>query len=728
MGHVLIVTEKPSAAEKIASSLAEGKVEKRAKGKVKYYQIKRKGRNITVVSAVGHLFVIDEEDSKAKWSYPVFKVKWVPTFKEKSNLWAKPYHDNIKALSKGASEFVSACDYDIEGSTIAYNVLRFICGVEKGKRMKFSTLTKDELIEAYEKASPELDWPQIEAGLTRHQLDWYFGINLSRALTLAVEHVGGYWVLSTGRVQGPTLKILNEREKKISKFVPKPFWEIELSCLLAGKTVTAQHETEKFWKKEESDSVFKKCKGHDGVVTEVKKTMQRQNPPVPFDLTTLQRDSYSLFGYSPKMTLDIAQSLYEHALISYPRTSSQKLPAKLGFNKILTDLSKQKEYESFCKELLSKKELKPNEGKKTDPAHPSIFPTGVTPKRLNSYQKKLYDLIVKRFFAVFGQPAVREQMRVKIDVSGEVFVTHGIRTVKANWIEFYKPYARFKEQILPEVKEGESVKVKDIKMLDKKTEPPNRYSQASILKEMDQLGLGTKATRAGILHTLYERGYIRETSINVTKLGEAVVSTLNKHCPEIISVELTRRFDKEMEDIQDGKQKREKIISDAEKELSKILADFKKHEKEIGEEMKDAIREYEHNLHTLGPCKCGGELHIIHSPRTHKRFVGCTGYPKCHVSFPLPQRGYIEASKKKCECGLFMAMVKSKGRRPWIFCPRCGYEKYKKELAEKKAGKVMTDKKAGKPSMEKKSGKPVADKKAEKATAKKKTVSGAKKK
>ncbi|MBU1135412.1 MAG: DNA topoisomerase I [Nanoarchaeota archaeon] len=686
MGYTLIITEKPSAAQKMANALTEGKVDKTTKGKISYYKIKRGGKDIMIVSAVGHLFVMDEKDTKVKWSYPVFDVDWKPTYLRKGNLWAKPYFDNIKSLVKGASDFISACDYDIEGSVIAFNILRFICGTEKGKRMKFSTLTEEDLIEAYEKASPKLDFPQIEAGLTRHQLDWYFGINLSRALTLSIEHAGGFWTLSTGRVQGPTLKLLEDREKEIRKFVPKPFWEIELKCLLGGKIVAAQHENDKFWKKDEASKIFEKCKGKDGIVNDVTKKEVKQNPPFPFDLTTLQRDSYNLFGYSPKMTLDVAQTLYEHALISYPRTSSQKLPAKIGFKKILTDLSKQEEYAGLCEKLLSKPILKPNEGNKIDSAHPSIFPTGVLPKKLNSYQKKVYDLIVKRFFAVFNDAAVREQMRVKIDVNKEIFVTHGIRTLKANWMDFYKPYAKFKEQVLPDVEKDDHVKIKNIDMFDKETEPPNRYSQASILKKMDDLGLGTKATRAGILHTLYERGYVRDSSINVTKLGEAVTSELEKYCPEIISIELTKRFDEDMDNIQAGKEKREKIIKDAEKELIKILTNFKKHEKEIGEELKKAVKDYEHKLHTLGKCnKCGGELHIIHSPATHKRFVGCTGYPKCSNSFPLPQMGYVEATKQKCkDCGLFTVLLKSKGRRPWNFCAKCGFEKWKKEQDEKK--------------------------------------------
>ncbi len=490
MAYTLVIAEKPNAAKMIAHALADGKVNTAKNRGVAYYRISRGGKELVVAPAVGHLFVLQEKNRTAKWSYPVFSVCWVPSHTKKGNLWSRKYFENLQSLAKKADSFISATDFDIEGSSIAFNILRFICKVEDGKRMRFSTLTKGDIVEAYENASKHLDFPQIEAGLTRAQVDWYFGINMSRALTLALEHAGGYYVLSTGRVQGPTLRILEEREREIEAFKSTPFWQIELKGKIEDRSVTAMHEKDKFWKKLEADNVMKKCKGKDGVVASVEKKEQKQYPPFPFDLTTLQRESYRHFGYSPTQTLSIAQSLYEHAVISYPRTSSQKLPAKIGYKIILNKLWKQKPYSKLCEQLLARKVLKPNEGKKTDSAHPAIYPTGHLIK-MNNYQRKLYDLIVRRFLAVFAEPAIRELMKVVIDVNGENFIAHGVKTLKANWMEFYGPYAKFKEQLLPEVKNGEPVKTKKFTMFDKETEPPNRYSMASILKKMEELGLGT---------------------------------------------------------------------------------------------------------------------------------------------------------------------------------------------------------------------------------------------
>ncbi len=674
MPYTLIIAEKPSAAERIASALADGAVEKAGKAS-SYFRIKHAGKEIVVVPAVGHLFVLDEKNKKAKWTYPVFDVEWRPTFDDKNNLWAQKYYNAIAKLSKGANEFVSACDYDIEGSTIAYNIIRFICGAKDGKRMKFSTLTKGDIVDAFRDASPHLDFPQIEAGLTRHTLDFMWGINLSRALTLALERASGYWTLSVGRVQGPTLKILEEREREIGSFVPELFWTIELHGLVNGNGIIAFHSTDRFWEKVQADGIFKKCSGKKAAVESVEKKMVKQLPPTPFDLTTLQREAFNVFGYSPKMTLDVAQTLYEHALISYPRTSSQKLPQKLGLKAIIERLAGQKDYAALCGKLLRKEKLVPREGEKEDLAHPAIFPTGQEPVKLGGYQRNVYDLIVRRFLSTFADAAIRERITAVIDSNGEKFKAFGVRTIKSEWMEFYGRYAKFKEQLLPGMAKGDALEKSEVKMSEKETTPPDRFSQASILKIMEDRNLGTKATRAQILQTLYDREYIKDKSIRVTALGSAVVESLEKHCPEIISEELTKTLDEEIELIQKGKKKREEIVEHSKKDLEKILAKFKEHELHIGNELKEGVKEFQEMAHFVGVCPaCKGELRIIRSHMTKKHFVGCSGYPKCRQSYPLPQRGYITASDEKCEkCGLNIVLIKQFKRRPWKLCVKCGF-------------------------------------------------------
>ena len=363
--------------------------------------------------------------------------------------------------------------------------------------MKFSTLTKKELVESYEKASKHLDFPQIEAGETRHILDWMYGINLSRALTLAVKTTGKFKILSSGRVQGPALKIITEREKEIQAFKPEPFWEIELEGSAKNKPLLAEHEAGKFTEKTKAEAIIKKTNGKKAKVVDAKKTEFLQDPPHPFDLTSMQIEAYKLFGISPKETLALAQDLYTQGLISYPRTSSQKLPAAIQYVDVIKELQKQKRYSSLCKNILNGK-LKPNEGPKTDPAHPAIYATGEIPKKLTERQQKIYDLVVKRFLATFSTPAKRQTMTIITEVNKEKFVSRGTLTLEPGWHVIYEPYVKLKEVELPDVKQGDEVKVKKISLLEKETQPPKRYTQASIISILEKKSLGTKATRAAI--------------------------------------------------------------------------------------------------------------------------------------------------------------------------------------------------------------------------------------
>src|SRR3989338_7530814 len=268
--------------------------------------------------------------------------------------------------------------------------------------MKFSTLTKDELGSSYENAMPHLDFPLIESGETRHFADYFWGINLSRALTLAVKSAGAFKLLSVGRVQGPALKIIADRELEIKNFRSEPYWEISLDGTINKNHIKASHVSGKIFEKKKAESILKNTKGKKALISNLEEKETSQSPLPPFDLTTLQTESYRYYGISPKETLAIAQDLYTAGLISYPRTSSQKLPASLGHRSLLEKLGKLKEYANICQELLGEKR-QPVEGKKVDPAHPAIFPTGEQAS-LEGRQQKVYDLIVRRFLSCFAAP------------------------------------------------------------------------------------------------------------------------------------------------------------------------------------------------------------------------------------------------------------------------------------------------------------------------------------
>lgn len=659
----LVIAEKPSAALKIAQSF--GKYSKKVLHGVAYYKVP--SENITIASAVGHLFGL----KKVERLYPTFNLEWKPTYEtSKSSAFTKKYFMTLKSLGKRAKEYTIATDYDIEGEVIGLNIIRELFKKKDASRMKFSTLMPAELQRAYKEKSKSINWPQARAGIVRHNIDWFYGINLSYIVGSAVSKaLNRYQPISIGRVQGPTLAILAERELEIQKFKPENFWQIFANLWLNSQKVQAVHERDKFWKKEEAEEIFYKVRNKDGAITDIKKAKQKVNVPFPFDLTSLQIEAYRVFRYPPAMTLRLAQSLYSNAYISYPRTSSQKLPFSLGLKVIVEKLAKQKNYTSIASQIL-RGNLKPNEGPKSDSAHPSIYPTGELPTKLIPQEAKLYDLIVKRFLSVFGEPGERESTRVNMSIQGETFLFSGIVTTKAGWQVIYAPYSKRKEVELPVLRIGQVLK-QSTEFAEKETQPPPRYTHASLIKKLEKEGLGTKATRSSIIETLEKRNYTQGSPIAVTQFGMKIYDTFRKNAHEILSVELTRHLEAEMQKVFDGNMTPEKVLKDAELNVRKLYTQLKSNSDVIGASLSEEFEKTRKKQAELIPCpKCKKGMFVSRvSKKSRKRFMACNRYPDCKITWPLPQKGVITVTKKTCEdCGNIKLQAKS-AKKPWLFCP-----------------------------------------------------------
>lgn len=686
----LIVTEKPAQAAKIAAALSDKKLTKKTKNSVTHYEIEHKGKKILIGCAVGHLFGLAKSNGKKE--YPIFDIAWKPKYEvDKNAMYTKKYVERLKELSRKANKFTVATDYDVEGSVIGFNVIKNICNKKDAKRMKFSTLTKEEIIDSYSKATKHLDFPQIHAGETRHHLDWFYGINLSNALMTSIKNATNrFRIMSTGRVQGPTLKLIVKKEESIKRFKPVKYWELYLDGILNKIKISAKHKKGKFTKKEDVTKILKKTKGKKAVVDKLTKRKIIVQPPFPFDLTTLQTEAYKIFKIAPKETSQLAQTLYTAGLISYPRTSSQKLPSSIGYKKILTKLSRQKNISPICKDLLGKKKLVPIEGKKKDPAHPAIYPTGDFAK-LTGKTLKLYSLIVRRFLAVFGDSAKKENTTVTIEVNKENFAFSGSRILEEGWYKYYK-YVSAKEIILPEINRGDEVKKSKIFSEEKETQPPRRYTQASIIKEMETLSLGTKATRALIVDALYQRKYIDGIQVRATPLGIKLIHTLEKYSPEIIDEELTKSFEEDMQKIREGKKKDKTVITSAKRVLTKILKKFKENEKKIGK----ALLKSTEGEDIFGSCpKCKkGTLRIRRG--RFGLFIACDGYEKgCKTTASLPRGALTKATEKECEkCKFPVIQIIKKGRRPQETClnKECLTKKPKEKPKSEKCPKCQEGK------------------------------------
>lgn len=683
----LIITEKPKVAQKMAEALADSKViRQKGKGQASYFEFTKNGEQIFVAPAVGHLYTLEEKQKTN--TYPTFEIEWRPSYEvSKGSEYTKGYVKTIEMLAKKADEIIVACDFDIEGSLIGYNALRYAGKRDVGSRMKFSALTKKDLQEAYMDRK-DIDLENALAGESRHMLDWYYGINLSRALMSAIKSTGRFQVMSIGRVQGPALKFLADKEKLIKAFIPTPYWEITAEI----QKIIFKHEIPKFTDKEKAQKAFDSSKIPPAKIVSITKKPFKTEPNPPFDLTSLQLEAYKQFKIQPKETQAIAQTLYENSMISYPRTSSQRLPAKLGLDRIISLLKTQQEYSVLAQILIDNRWFKPKEGKKDDPAHPAIHPTGQKGD-VGTRERKVYDLIVKRFFSCFAQPAKRESQKVVALLNDQKFIITGSRTVEKGWFEFYAPYVKLNEITLPDFKQDQEVEAKNHKMEEKMTQPPKRFTPASIISELESRNLGTKATRATVIDTLFKRGYLKgDKSIEVTEFGIQVSDTVNKYAPDILDEEFTRSIEKDMEMIQKDTSYSKKVVDDGKKVLIKTLDNFKRSESDVGSDLSGALYGAQEAAKVLGKCpKCGdGDIKKLIS-RNKKQFAGCSNYPDCDNTYPLPQMGLIEATAKTCEHeNAPIVKVIRKGKRPFEMCVAVGcpskadWGKYKKKYPAKK--------------------------------------------
>ncbi len=664
-GYTLVITEKPQAAGKIAAALSNGKDKKISKpGGVSYYELERNNKPIMVACAVGHLFSVSQ--TKKGTDYPIFDVGWFPNFEVRKGDFTKKYYTVIKNLVKNASEIIIATDFDIEGEVIGYNIVRFIANQKDAKRMKFSSLTAKEIQDSYDNAHPTIEWGQAIAGETRHFLDWLYGINLSRALMNAIKSTGKFQIMSIGRVQGPALHLIVDKEKQIKAFKPTTYWQIFLT-INDGKNILEVKHNKDITKKQELEK-FKKLKGKKADVT-TKKTKQTIPPPAPFDLTRLQTEAYKFHSITPSHTLQIAQKLYLAGLISYPRTSSQKIPESMQPQKIIKQLSK-KHYE-LTKHITRSK---PIEGAKSDPAHPAIIPTGINQK-LEDRDEKIYNLILKRFISCFCDNAELENKKIEAEIDKLKFSAKGMEILKPGWMNVYP--IKMEEKEIKDM--NGKANIDKVKTEEKETKPPRRYSPASIIIELEKRNLGTKATRANIIETLYNRNYVKDKQIKATELGIKLIESLEKHSPIIIDEKLTREIEKDMDNIRNSKkdlEKKEKTtLKKAEKSITIISKDFKKQENEIGKELNQANEagwEQQKEDNKLG-VKCPGckkgELTLKYTPRFKSYFVACTEYPNCRQTFSLPSQSLIKKTEKICEdCNYPMLLRIKQGKRPWVFC------------------------------------------------------------
>lgn len=692
----LVIAEKNIAAQKIAQLLSTGKPKNDKVYNTPVYRFDVEGEEWVSMGLAGHILAPDFPDEilfdkKEGWysltedgevlsaqvpdglARPPYDTKRKPFLANGINIkgwkveslpyltWApiikNPAEKEIirvlKNLAKKADSVVIATDFDREGELIGSDALSCVREVAPDvpvSRARYSALIKGEVTEAFNNLV-ELDQNLADAGESRQYIDLIWGAVLTRYLTLA--KFGGFGnVRSAGRVQTPTLALVVERERERMAFVPEDYWQIRGMAAAKGADFKISHATARFTDKDAAQTAFGHVDGvAAGTVTDVAKRSRKQQPPVPFNTTSLQAAA-AAEGISPARTMRIAESLYMSGLISYPRVDNTVYPRSLDLEGIVKGLAANSPaLAPVCKKVLAGP-MKPTRGKTETTDHPPIHPTGQgDPTTLDGGQLKLYNLIARRFLSTLMGPATIENTKVSIDVAGEPFAASGDVLVDAGFREAY-PYGLKRDEQLPALDAGDVVDVHDVNLEAKQTEPPARYSQGKLVQEMEKRGLGTKSTRASIIERLYQVRYLKNDPIEPSQLGMAIVDALSQFAPRITTPEMTAELDEDMTHVAEGQDTQTHVVDHSRALLAGMLDNLIEHKDDLGEAISDAVTADAR----VGACpKCGKDLVMKQSAKTRGSFIGCMGWPDCDVTYPVPSGvkvSPLEGDAAVCpECG-----------------------------------------------------------------------------
>lgn len=562
------------------------------------------GKDFVVTSSVGHVRDLPKSNKKAI----DIEGGFIPSYEV--SVGKEKVISEIKKLAKGADEVYLATDPDREGEAIAWH-LKEILGLKKAKRVAFNEITKEAVQEAV-KNPREIDMNLKEAQEARRVLDRLVGYDLSGLIWKKVRYG-----LSAGRVQSPALRIIMEREREIRAFVPEDYWTITASLKTSEKEYFVATCSEEPREEKEVERILEIANKEDWKVKDVKETKAKRQPYAPFITSTLQQTASTRLGFSPSRTMALAQKLYESGHITYMRTDSINLS-----NQAVAQATKVIEKE-FGKDLVTARLFK-SKVKNAQEAHEAIRPTNLSKKGAgnNPDQKKLYDLIRTRTLA--SQMKDAEIMRTKI-ISNVVtddipdFHSNGQRIISLGWL-LADPRARGEEIELPKIKPADKLSLEEIESQAKQTQPPSRYTEAGLIKELEKRGIGRPSTYASIMKTLNDRGYVEKEGRTLipTDTGDVISSFLEQNFEKYISDDFTAEIEDELDKIANGKIEYLKVMKDFYGPFSKEVESKEKMDKITT--LGDADPRYK--------CpKCGAKLDI--KLGRGGKFLSCSKFPDC---------------------------------------------------------------------------------------------------
>lgn len=676
MAKSVVLAEKPSVARDIARVL---KCNKKGNGYLE-------GDKYIVTWALGHLVTLaDPESYDVK--YKTWKLEDLPMLPERLKLTVikqtgKQFNAAKAQLTRGdVNEIIIATDAGREGELVARWIIEKAKVNKPIKRLWISSVTDKAIKDGFNNLKPGKAYEHLySAAVARSEADWYIGLNASRALSTKFNAQ-----LNCGRVQTPVVAIIAKREDEIKHFKPQTYYGIEVQTADKLKlTWQDKNGNSRSFDKEKVDAIVKKLGNKDAIVTDIDRKPKKTFSPGLYDLTELQRDANKIFGYSAKETLNIMQKLYEqHKVLTYPRTDSRyissdivsTIPERLkacGFG----------EYRSLANKILNKpiKASKSfvDDSKVSD--HHAIIPTEgyVNVSAMTDKERKIYDLVVKRFLAVLFPAFEYEQLTLNATIGDEKFVARGKTIINAGWKEVYEnrfddedPSEDVKEQLLPRLDKGQKLKTNLIAQTSGQTKPPARFNEATLLTAMEnpvkymetndkQLadtlkstgGLGTVATRADIIDKLFNSFLIenRGKDIHITSKGRQLLDLVPE---ELKSPATTAQWEQKLEQIAKGKLKKEAFINE-----------MKQHTKEIVSTIKASDKKYKHdNISTKSCPDCGKPMLEVNGKKGkmlvcqdrecgHRKNVARVTNARCpQCKKKLELRGEGDGQIFVCKCG-----------------------------------------------------------------------------
>jgi DNA topoisomerase-1 len=634
----LIISEKANTAKKIAQFLSEDSVKEGKHRSVPHHTFTWKGEETVSVGLKGHVLNPEYPEEYSNWQKveprALIDAEILKSVSEKGVAQA------VTSLAKKADSVVIATDFDREGELIGVEALSLVFEANPNltdhvQRARFSALTPGEVGRAFDELL-EVSNDLADAGEARQDIDLIWGATLTRWVSRATKRYGSAF-LSVGRVQSPTLVLIADRERERRAFIPVPYWELEVN-LENGEPFTVRHQTERFKDEARANNAYENITDK-ATVEEVQQKSATRKPPAPFNTTAFLTAASSI-GFSPSRAARIAEDLYTDGYISYPRTDNTVYPRSLDLREVLGYLKDVEGAGPYAEKLLQQDELSPTRGKKETTDHPPIYPTGhATKDSMRDDRWKVYQLVVRRFLATLSTQSKSLRTTLRFDSGGEPLVTGGTVVTEEGWLGVY-PYSRRADEEIPNLSEGDVVRVVGKEILSKETQPPGRYGAGRLITVMEDFA------------------------------------------SEIASHEMTAKLERSMDEISEGKISKDSVVDSSREVLRKVYDHLQSSETEFADIVWEGIRTDE----TLGTCpESGHDLIIRRNRKSRKRFVGCSGYPDCTVTYPLPQRGEIIPLGTTCDtCGAPEIKVLG-GKRPWVTCINmdCPKKQEQREAAER---------------------------------------------